>query len=55
VVALGAVLAAAAARIGDLAPLATPATCALLAIYLAFGSLVLARAAQALRGRLPRV
>ena len=54
-VALGAVLAVAAARTRDLAPLATPAACALLASYLALGSLVLARAAQALRGRLPRV
>jgi nitrite reductase (NO-forming) len=54
-VALGAVLAVAAARIRDLAPLGTPASCALLASYLVLGSLVLARAARALRGRLPRV
>jgi nitrite reductase (NO-forming) len=54
-VALGAVLAVAAARTRDLAPLATPASFALLASYLVLGSLVLARAAQALHGRLPRV
>jgi hypothetical protein len=53
--ALGAVLAVAAARNRDLAPLAAPATCVLVAIYLALGALVISRVAQALRGGLPRV
>jgi nitrite reductase (NO-forming) len=53
--ALGAVIAVAAARTRDLAPLTTPAGCALLASYLVLGSLVLARAAQAVRGGLPRI
>jgi nitrite reductase (NO-forming) len=53
--ALGAVVAVAAARDRDLALLATPATCALLAIYLALGALVISRAAEALRGGVPRI
>jgi hypothetical protein len=53
--ALGAVVAVAAARDRDLALLATPATCALLAIYLALGALVISRATEALRGGVPRI
>jgi hypothetical protein len=53
--ALGAVLALAAARNRELGLLVAPATCVLVAIYVALGALVISRVAQALRGGLPRV
>jgi len=43
------------ARGAGLDTLATPATAALVAVYATLGALVLARAAAALRGRLPAV